>query len=119
MKSISTSRPRALQPRRLLDPVTCFTFPRYVEGCAYFLSKVGEIMMLNPLEVFNVLDPLSARSLANKKKCLKTELRQKNCGWLTVKKDFSKRGVVLVELFGMPFGSFGYIWTILDPSNLN
>mmetsp|Transcript_47633 Transcript_47633/g.75809 ORF Transcript_47633/g.75809 Transcript_47633/m.75809 type:complete len:233 (+) Transcript_47633:3-701(+) len=33
----------------------------YVEGCAYFLSKVGEIMMLNPLEVFNVLDPLSAR----------------------------------------------------------
>ena len=41
------------------------SLPRYVEGCAYFLSKVGEIMMLNPLEVFNVLDPLSARSLAN------------------------------------------------------
>ena len=34
---------------------------RYVESCAYFLAKVGEIMMLNPLEVFNVLDPLSAR----------------------------------------------------------
>ncbi|CAK9058036.1 Rae1-like protein, partial [Durusdinium trenchii] len=33
----------------------------YVEGCAYFVAKVGEIMMLNPLEVFNVLDPLSAR----------------------------------------------------------
>lgn len=36
---------------------------RYVEGCAYFVAKVGEIMMLNPLEVFNVLDPLSARHL--------------------------------------------------------
>ncbi|CAJ1387868.1 unnamed protein product [Effrenium voratum] len=33
----------------------------YVEACAYFLAKVGEIMALNPLEVFNVLDPLSAR----------------------------------------------------------
>ena len=34
-----------------------------MEACAYFLAKVGEIMALNPLEVFNVLDPLSARSL--------------------------------------------------------
>ncbi|CAE7680634.1 RAE1 [Symbiodinium sp. CCMP2592] len=33
----------------------------YVESCAYFLARVGEIIMLNPLEVFNVLDPLSAR----------------------------------------------------------
>ena len=37
--------------------------PRYVESCAYFLARVGEIIMLNPLEVFNVLDPLSASAL--------------------------------------------------------
>jgi len=33
----------------------------YVESVAYFLARVGEIMMLNPLEVFNVLDPLTTR----------------------------------------------------------
>ena len=46
---------------KMLVATVTKTSPRYVEACAYFLAKVGEIMMLNPLEVFNVLDPLSAR----------------------------------------------------------
>eukprot|EP00434_Breviolum_minutum_P036627 symbB.v1.2.032459.t1/scaffold3893.1/size48745/4 len=55
----------------------------YVESCAYFLAKVGEIMMLNPLEVFNVLDPLSARVA-----CLATDLprRTKYFVWVLLQR---------------------------------
>lgn len=57
---------RCQQMHRIICP---WEWLRYVEGCAFFLAKVGEIMMLNPLEVFNVLDPLSARATAQLSSC--------------------------------------------------
>ncbi|CAE7383370.1 unnamed protein product [Symbiodinium pilosum] len=64
----------------------------YVESCAYFLARVGEIMMLNPLEVFNVLDPLTARlaSLARR-----LPRRTKSFVWLLLRRrELMWRGTV-------------------------